>query len=109
MRADAASETAAVSANARPSRVRRLRATAGVHLVPDAADRLHDGTGVAQLLPQRLHVRVDRARVDRPLVAPDAVEQLLARENDPTVAREEREKVELFRRQRDVFATGDDA
>src|SRR5256885_1502394 len=48
-------------------------------LVTDAADRLDDVSGGAELLAQALHVGVDGARGDVGLDAPDVAEQRLAR------------------------------
>ena len=73
-------------------------------LVADAADR-HDDLGVLGVVldlgAQPLHVDVDQAGVAGVAVAPDLLEQHLAREDLPGLAGERDEQVELQRRQRE--------
>src|SRR5579864_4865468 len=86
-------DTTAVTPIATPSRPRRLR----IGLISDAAQRLDDRAPLAELLPHRLHMRVDRARVDGPLVSPYPFEQPVPAEYDPPVPHEEGQEVELAR------------
>ncbi len=63
--------------------------------VADAADG-RDRHRVAELLAHLRDVDVDGARVAEPVVTPDAVEDLLAREREPGPLGEEAEQVELL-------------
>src|ERR671933_1954132 len=71
--------------------------------VPGAADRA-DQVGPAELAPQLRHVDVHRPRAAVVGHAPDAVEELLAREDDAGVLEQPGEEVELLRRQLDRLA-----
>src|ERR1043166_8800631 len=84
-------ETTAVTPIATPSLPRRLR----IGLVPNAAERLDDGSPLAELLPHRFHVRIDGARIDRPLVPPYPFEQPVPAEHDPSIPHQECKQVEL--------------
>src|SRR6476659_6256827 len=53
-------------------------------LVADTPDR-HDGARLADLAPQLADVHVDRAGVAGERIAPDALEQLVARQHDAAV------------------------
>src|SRR5689334_11592678 len=79
----------------------------GTGLVADAPDG-HDDLGslgvVLDLRAQSLHVDVDEARVAGVAVAPDLLEQHLAGEDLPGLARERDEQVELERREREGLA-----
>ena len=72
-------------------------------LVADAPDR-DDRRRVAELAPQLAHVDVDRARVARERVAPDPLEQLVARQHEAAVVEQLPEQVELLRRELDLLA-----
>ena len=86
-----------------PYALRRLGGSrAGLDLVADAPDR-HDRRRVAELAAQLAHVHVDRARVARERVAPDALEQLVAREHEPAMVEQLPEQVELLRRELDLL------
>src|SRR5215218_10692244 len=81
----------------------------GVHGVPCRADFVADAPhgddrgGLAELAPQLPHVHVHRTRVTREGVAPDALEQLVAREHEAAMVEELPEQVELLRRQLDLL------
>src|SRR5262245_39697576 len=79
---------------------RLLRERNGIvgHLVADTPDR-HDGALVADLAAQLTDVDVDRPGVAREGVAPDALEQLLARQHHPAVIEQLPEEVELLGRE----------
>ena len=81
----------------RTSRARSDRSIVG-HLVADAPDG-DDGAGVADLAAQLAHVDVDRARVAGERVAPDALEQLVARQHHAAVLEQGPEEVELLGRE----------
>src|SRR5205807_9200920 len=86
-------DSTAVTPIATPSRSRKLR----IGLVSDAAQSLDDRAALPQLLPNRLHVRVHRSGIHRPLVSPHPFEQPVPRKNDAAVPHEEHEQVELAR------------
>ena len=67
----------------------------GGDLVADAPDR-HDRAGVAELAPQLANVDVDGPRVAREGVAPDPLEQLVARQHEAAMVEELPEQVELL-------------
>src|SRR5947208_12031487 len=71
-------------------------------LVPNPPHR-DDRRRVAELPPQLPHVDVDGARVTRERVAPDPLEQLIAREDQALVVEELPEEVELLGRQPDLL------
>ena len=71
-------------------------------LVPDAPDG-HDRRGVAELAAELADVDVDGARVAGEGVAPDALEQLVAREHEAAVVEQLPEQVELLRRELDLL------
>ena len=75
----------------------------GRDLVADAPDG-DDRRGVAELAAQLAHVHVDRARVAGEGVAPDALEQLVARQHEAAVVEQLPEQVELLRRELDLLA-----
>src|SRR5215510_3715870 len=68
-------------------------------LVADPPDRLDRRLRPAQALTQGADVDVDRARVDLVLVAPDAMQQRVAREDRAGALDESSEEVELLRAQ----------
>src|SRR5436305_4568401 len=74
----------------------------GRDLVADAPDR-DDRRRVAELAPQLAHVDVHRARVAGERVAPDALEQLVARQHEAAVVEQLPEEVELLRRELDLL------
>src|SRR6266542_3171178 len=76
----------------------RGRLASGRHLVADAPDG-DDWRGFAELAAQLANVHVDRARVAGERVAPDALEQLVARQHQPAVVEQLPEQVELLRRE----------
>src|SRR6195952_5280884 len=82
------------------SRVLRDRRGIVGDLVADTPDG-HDRARLADLAPELAHVHVDRARVARECVPPDALEQLVAREHEAAVIEQLPEEVELLRRQLD--------
>ena len=84
------------------SRLRALGGALGRDLVAHAPHR-HDRRRVAELAPHLPHVDVDRARVAGERVAPDALEQLVAREHEPAVVEQLPEEVELLRRELDLL------
>src|SRR5688572_92505 len=67
----------------------------GRDLVTDAPDR-DDRRGVAELPSQLPDVHVHRARVAREGVAPDALEQLVPRQDETAVVEQLPEQVELL-------------
>src|ERR1044071_362070 len=74
------------------------RVPRGSDLVPDPPDR-DDRGGLAELAAELAHVDVDRARVAGERVAPDALEQLVARQDETLVVEQLPEQVELLGRQ----------
>src|SRR5437763_4533154 len=66
---------------------------------PDGDDRRR----LAELAPELAHVDVDGARVARECVAPDALEELVAREDEAAVVEQLPEEVELLRRELDLL------
>ena len=58
--------------------------------------------GIAELPPQRRHVHVDRLRRAVPARLPDLLEDPLAADGRARIGREQREQVELLRRQREL-------
>ena len=50
-------------------------------------------------------MHVDRSRIARERVPPDALEQLVAREDDPAMIEQLPEEVELLRREPDLLVT----
>ena len=74
---------------------RRSYGGGAVHPVPDAAHR-RDRARVAELLAHLRDVHVDGAHVAEPVVAPDAVEDLLTAEREARPLREEAQQVELL-------------
>ena len=77
-----ATESAAVRPSAEARRPQRLRpltkGASGFCLVADAAKRLDDACGVAELCPQRPDVGVDRAGVHGLDIAPDSFEEAVS-------------------------------
>src|SRR5205085_10251586 len=71
-------------------------------LVADPPDG-HDRRGVAELPAQLADVDVDGARVTGEGVAPHALEELVAREDEAAVVEELPEQVELLRRELDLL------
>src|SRR5438067_3361615 len=71
-------------------------------LVADAPHG-HDRRGLAELAAQLPHVDVHGARVPGERVAPDALEQLVAREDETAVVEQLPEQVELLRRKLDLL------
>src|SRR5262245_22112389 len=70
----------------------------------EAAARLgRDRRRVAELAPQLPDVDVDRPRVAGEGVAPDPLEQLVARQDEALVVEQLPEEVELLRRQLDLL------
>ena len=69
------------------------------------ADAPHgdDRRCIAELAPDLAHVDVDGARVPGERVAPHALEELVAREDDPAVVEQLPEEVELLRREPDLL------
>src|SRR5579864_1022439 len=65
-------------------------------LVADTPDR-DDRRGVAELAPQLTDVHVNGSRVAGEGVAPDPLEQLVARQDEPTVVEQFPEEIELLR------------
>src|SRR5438093_2553343 len=83
-----------------------LRRRSGVSRRRDlVADAPHgdDRRGIAELSPQLAHVHVDGARVAGERVAPDPLEQLVARQHEAAVVEQLPEQVELLRRQLDLL------
>ena len=84
----------------------RAQALAGLarraHFVPDAPHR-HDRRCVAELAAELAHVHVDGARIARERVAPDALEELVAGEDEAAMIQELPEQVELLRRELDLL------
>src|SRR2546421_2034430 len=74
------------------------RVPRGADLVADAPHG-HDRRGLAELAAQLPHVDVHRAGVTGERVAPDALEQLVARQDEPTVVEQLPEEIELLRRE----------
>src|SRR5919197_1707405 len=72
------------------------------HLVADAPDG-DDRRGVAELPAELADVDVDGARIAGEGVAPDALEQLVARQDEAAVVEELPEQVELLRRELDLL------
>src|SRR5438552_3448771 len=71
-------------------------------LVADAPDG-HDRRRVAELAPQLAHVHVDRPRVAGEGVAPHALQELVAGQDEPAVVEQLPEEVELLRRELDLL------
>src|SRR6185436_18124882 len=61
----------------------------------------HDRRRITELLPQLPNVDVDRARVAGERVAPHALEELVAREDEAAMVEQLPEKVELLRGETD--------
>src|SRR5258706_16055553 len=61
-----------------------------------------DRRRIAELLPQLPDVHVDRAGVAGERVAPNALEELVAREDETTMVEQLPEEVELLRREPDL-------
>src|SRR5204862_5880072 len=74
----------------------------GRDLVADAPNS-HDRGRLAELPPQLADVHVDRAGVAREGVAPDPLEQLIAREHEAAVVEQLPKQVELLRRELDLL------
>src|SRR5215470_7032075 len=81
---------------------RGRRAPFGPDLVADPPDG-DDRRRVAELAPQLPHVDVDRAGVAGERVAPDALEQLVARQHEAAVVEQLPEQVELLRGELDLL------
>src|SRR6185437_16999960 len=79
------------------------RVPRGRDLVADPPDG-DDRRGVAELAAELAHVDVDRARVAGERVAPDPLQQLVARQHEAVVVEQLPEQVELLRRQLDLLA-----
>src|SRR5256885_10883780 len=81
----------------------------GADCVPRRADFVadtphgHDRRGLAELAAQLPHVDVHRSGVTGERVAPDALEQLVACEDEATVVEQLPEEVELLRRKLDLL------
>src|SRR5438270_6407777 len=73
----------------------------GRDLVADPPDG-HDRGRLTELAPELAHVDVDGARVAGEGVAPDALEQLVARQHEAAMVEELPEEVELLRRELDL-------
>src|SRR5919197_4123237 len=97
------------------SRKRRERSTAlgaarapavpcGRDLVADPPDG-HDRRRLAELAAELAHVHVDGPRVAREGVAPDALQELVAREDESAVVEELPEQVELLGRELDLLVS----
>src|SRR3954451_22723253 len=78
------------------------RVTRRTDLVSDAPHG-HDRRRVAELAPHLSHVDVDGARVTGERVAPDALEQLVARQDEAAVVEQLPEEIELLRRELDLL------
>src|SRR5207253_11076825 len=78
------------------------RVPRGRDLVADPPDG-DDRRGVAQLAAELADVHVDRARVAGEGVAPDALEQLIARQDETTVVEQLPQEVELLRCELDLL------
>src|SRR5438128_261512 len=74
----------------------------GSYLVADSPHG-HDRRGVAELAAQLPHVDVDGAGVAGERIAPDALEQLVAREHESAVVEQLPEEVELLRGELDLL------
>src|SRR6202042_1518655 len=89
-----AGSRAAASAASGPRASRRSRSSfRSVEAIPEPADG-RDRYRVADLLAHLRDVHVDGARVAEPVVAPHAVEDLLARERETRPLREEAQELE---------------
>src|SRR5207237_10841511 len=77
----------------RPGRARRRSRHEAVADAPDRLQALRTRGIVLDLLPQPPHVDGDGAGVERAPVAPDALHQLVAREDPPRVAGKEPQHV----------------
>src|SRR4051812_34863530 len=84
-----------------PTPLRGRRFARGADLVADAPHG-DDRRGVAELAAQLTDVDVDRPRVAGERVAPDALEQLVARQHEPAMVEELPQQVELLRRELDL-------
>src|SRR4029077_20773402 len=96
--ATAAKRKAAIARLTRKSATSRvLRDRRGIvgNLVADTPNG-HDRARVADLAPELAHVHVDRARIAGERVAPDALEQLVARQHEPAVVEQLPEQVEFL-------------
>src|SRR2546423_9939511 len=78
------------------------RVPRGADLVANAPHG-HDRRGLAELAAQLPHVDVHRARVTGERIAPDALEQLVAGEDEAAVVEQLPEEVELLRRELDLL------
>ena len=79
------------------SRARRLRSSNIVaDLIPHAPHR-HDRTIVAKLAPQLADVHIDRARITRERVSPDALEQLITRQHIAALLQQRPKQIEFLR------------
>src|SRR3954452_15925698 len=78
------------------------RVPRGRDLVADPPDG-DDRRGVAQLAAELANVHVDRPRVAGEGVAPDALQQLVARQHQAVVVEQLPEQVELLRRELDLL------
>src|SRR5260370_18430433 len=72
------------------------------HLVADAPHR-DDRRPIAELAAQLAHMHVDRARLARERIAPDASEQLIASEDKAAVVEQLPQQIELLWRQLDFL------
>src|SRR5712691_7027434 len=96
-------ESAATRARPEPTpRSGGLLLARRAHLVADPPDG-HDRGRVAELAAELTDVHVDRARVARERVPPDALEQLVAREHEAPMVEQLPEEIELLRRQLDLL------
>src|SRR5579862_2887294 len=95
------------AATAAPMAIRSPASTSFLEHVPAAAhgDDVTRLVGVDfDLLAQPAHVHADRLMLALEVVAPDFVEQRLARHDAPAVLHQHREQAELFGRERDGLA-----
>src|SRR6266508_4788239 len=76
--------------------LRTDRIPGGPDLVADPPHG-HDRRGLAELPPQLTHMDVHRPRVAGEGVAPDAFDQLAAREHDPAVTDQHPQQIEFKR------------
>src|ERR1700732_2139814 len=87
-----------VTRSVRPGAPALLRGRGGGEPVADPGDGEDEerpAGGVLDLAPKVAYMDVDDAGLDRVLVAPDMVEDLLAREHLARIAGKERQQVEL--------------
>src|SRR5918911_4614581 len=88
---------------------RNIGVRLGVHRIPGRRDLVADAPhgddrrGVAELPPQLADVHVDRARVAGERIAPDPLEQLVARQHEPAVVEQLPEEIELLQRELDLL------